>query len=133
MTKEDDTPIEKQHFRHWIELRDLRDDTVRALPVTIYQRIALVAKKKGVKPDTSPAIRLEVQDAGRTWEALDLEDLARQLREHYLDGAFKRTLKCERDPAAEERYRSALNGLAQILAEVVVREMLDKGPEARTP
>jgi hypothetical protein len=46
MTK-DDTPVEKQHFRHWVELRDLRDDTVRELPITVFQRIVLVEKKTG--------------------------------------------------------------------------------------
>lgn len=117
------------HFRHWVQLRDLRNNSVRDLPITVFQRIALV-EKKGATPDTSPEISLEVQDAERTWKASDLEDLARQLRKHYPDEAFQRTLKWERDLASEKRHQEALDGLMQLLAEVVVREMLEKGPKA---
>ena len=71
-------------------------------------------------------ISIEVQDIDRVWKASDVEDLSRQLREQYPDGAFERTLKCVRDPEAEERRENALNQLIQLLAEVTVREMLEE-------
>jgi hypothetical protein len=75
--------------------------------------------------NTLPEISIEVQDIGRVWKASDVQDLSRQLRELYPDGAFERTLKCVRDPEAEERRESALNELAQILVEAGVRRMLE--------
>ena len=124
--KKDDIPTDRQCFRHWVELRDLRDGTVRDLPVKVFQRILLVAKNKTVPADAPPEISLEVQDIGRVWKASGLEDLSRQLREQYPDGAFERTLKCVRDPEAEERRESALNALMQILVEVMVRQILEE-------
>lgn len=125
MKKKDDTPIERQIFRYWVELRDLRDDTVRELPVTFVQRILLTssskAKRKKDAQESPPEIRVQVQDAGRTWDASDREDLARQLRAHYPDGVFERTLKCERDRAAEEKYWSAMKELIRILARAAMR------------
>lgn len=117
-------------FRHWVELRDLRDDVVRVLSVAVFQRIALVSKSKLDEPEQSPQISLRVQDVGRVWEASSVEDLAAQLREAYPDGVFVRTLKCERDLEAEARRRTALNNLIEVLAEATVRQMLEEGPAA---
>ena len=104
-------------FRHWVELRDLRDDVVRVLSVAVFQRIALVSKSKLDEPEQSPQISLRVQDVGRIWEASSVEDLAAQLREAYPDGVFVALLKCERDLEAEARRRTALNNLIEVLAE----------------
>ena len=123
-TKKDDIPTDRQCFRHWVELRDLHDGTVRELPVKVFQKIVLVAKDRYNVRKVPPEISLEVQDIGRTWKASNIEDLRRQLREQYPDGAFERTLKCVRDPEAEERRESALNELARIFVDVAVREIL---------
>jgi hypothetical protein len=134
MKKKDDTPIERQMFRYWVELRDLRDGTVRELPVSFVQRILLTTKRKGKgkekvggTTDTQeppPEIRVRVEDADRIWDARDRDDLARQLREAYPDGVFERTMKCERDLAAEERYWSAMKELIRIIARAAVRKAL---------
>lgn len=127
MKKKGDTPIERQVFRYWVELRDLRDDTVRELPVTFVQRILLTERRKSKSKDKNdaqeppPEIRVRVQDAGRTWDSSDREDLARQLRERYPDGVFERALKCERDLAAEEKHWSATKELIRILARAAMR------------
>jgi len=122
------TPREEWCFRHWVELRDLRDDTVRVLPVAVFQTIALVAKSKSDELEKPPEVSLEVQDVGRVWKASTVEHLATQLREAYPDGEFVRTLKRERDLEAEERRRTALNSLIELLAEVTVRRMMEEGP-----
>jgi hypothetical protein len=57
---------------------------------------------------------LSVQDGMTTHEANCLEQLAGQLREAYPDGSFERTLRCERDRAAQERHSDAINELARI-------------------
>jgi hypothetical protein len=132
MKKKDDTPIERQVFRYWVELRDLRDGTVRELPVSFVQRILLTTKRKGKdkaggKTDAQeapPEIRVRVQDADRIWDARDRDDLARQLREAYPDGAFERTMKCERDLVAEERHWSAMEELMRVIARAAVRKAL---------
>jgi hypothetical protein len=126
--KSTDTPREEWCFRHWVELRDLRDDTVRVLPVAVFQRIALVSKSKSHALEKPPELCLEVQDVGRVWKASSVDHLATQLREAYPDGVFVRTLKCERDREAEEKRRTALDSLAEILAEATVRRMLEDGP-----
>jgi hypothetical protein len=53
MKKKDDLPIDRQCFRYWVELRDLRDGTVRELPVTVFQRTLLVAKNKADAKETA--------------------------------------------------------------------------------
>lgn len=127
MKKKDDRPIEKQLFRYWVELRDLRDDTTRELPITFIKRISLATKRKADAQELPPPeLRLQVQDIERTWEASDIDDLARQLREPYPDGTFERTLKRERDLAAEERYWSAIEELARILARAAVEREFHK-------
>jgi hypothetical protein len=85
-----DLPVNRQCFRQWVELRDLRDDTVRELPVTVFKRILLVAKKKAATHEAAPEIRLRVQDVGRIWEASDLKDLARILKRGKLKAAGQR-------------------------------------------
>ncbi len=113
-TQTNDQPKGEHCFRHWVESRDLRDDSVRTLPVTAYQNIFFGGKKN--TPERPPEQVIRVEDVGRVWEAPNLEDLSRQLREQYSDGAFQRTLKRERDFKTEERRRTALNELIQILA-----------------
>ena len=48
--KKDDIPPDRQCFRHWVELRDLRDGTVRELPVKVFQKILLATKKNAAPP-----------------------------------------------------------------------------------
>ena len=98
--------------------------------VAVFQTIALVSKNKSDELEKPPEISLEVQDVGRVWKASSVEQLATQLREAYPDGVFVRTLKCERDLEAEQRRRTALNSLIELLAEVTVRRMLEEGPTA---
>lgn len=121
MKSKDDIPIESQLFRYWVRLRDRRDDTTRELPITFVERIVLATKSKTNAQEPPPELRLRAQDIGRTWDASDVEDLARQLRDHYPDDVFERTLNRERDFAAEERYRSAIGELARIVARAAMR------------
>jgi hypothetical protein len=58
-----------------------------------------------------------------------MEDLARQLREHYPDGAFERSLHRERDLAGEEKYWSAIEELARIVARAAMRQIAKAGTE----
>jgi len=130
--QKDDTPIDRQIFRYWVELRDLRDRSVRELPAKVVQRILLATKGKRERrgetepdpPERPSEIRIVVQDIDRTWEALDKDDLSRQLRERYADGVFERSLKCQRDPEAEERHWAATKELIRIIARATVRRML---------
>lgn len=134
MTTKDDGPFKEQIFRYWVELRDLRDGSVRELPVSFVQKILLATTKRRGKarapeaPAPPPKIRMRVQDGERMWDAADRWDLARQLREEYPDGVFERTMECERDLAAEERYNAAMNSLMEIIVRSAVRKMLAEQP-----
>jgi hypothetical protein len=92
-----------------------------------FTRIHLPTRKGEVQqPDEQI---LSVQDGLTTYEANGLDQLARQLREAYTDGSFERTLKCERDTAAEERHSDAINELARIVAHAAVRQFLRDADE----
>lgn len=121
MKRKDEVPADQQHFRYWVELRDLRDGATRDLPMTCVRKILLVPKVK--EEDTPSRLEIHVQDGTRTWVAADLNDLSAQLRGQYPDGAFERTLSRERDLAAEQRYRAAMDELIRILARAVVNDL----------
>jgi hypothetical protein len=59
-----------------------------------------------------------------------VEQLARQLREAYPDESFERTLRCERDTAAEERHSNAINELARIVANAAARGLFRDADES---
>ena len=121
-------------FRYWVEIRDLREDSIRNLPLKAFTRIHLPTRKGEVQEPNEHI--LSVEDGLTTYEANCLEQLARQLREAYPDGSFERTLKCERDTAAEERHSDAINELARIVATAAVRQFLrdaDVGDEGKSP
>ena len=123
--KEKVTPAEKQIFRYWVELRDLRDGSVRVMPLTCVTKIFLRTRKgDAIQPNQ---LELRVEDGSHTWIAADVSDLSAQLRTQYPDGVFERTLKSERDLAAEEKRETALRGLIEILARAAVDELLEEG------
>ena len=121
-------------FRYWVEIRDLREDSTRNLPLKAFTRIHLPTRKGEVQQPNEQI--LSVQDGVTTHEANSLEQLAGQLREAYPDGSFERTLRCERDTAAEERHSDAINELARIVAKAAVRQLLrdaDECEEGQSP
>lgn len=73
-----------------------------------------------------------MEDDTESWEAKSFEELRARLREKYSDAAFERTLHCVRDREAEERRESALNELARIIAEQVVKEMIEEESRAES-
>lgn len=116
---ENATPSDKI-FRYWVEIRSLRDNTARTLPLTAAIMIALVDPKKVPAIPNKRVLRL--QDGSDTLEAKDLDDLARQLRERYPDGTYERTLHRERDHEAEQRRERAVEILARAVLEDLNRE-----------
>jgi hypothetical protein len=59
-------------------------------------------------------------------EAKTFDELRSQLRDKYPDTAFERTLHYERDREAEERRERALDGLMTLIAEAVVKKMIEE-------
>jgi hypothetical protein len=114
-------------FRYWVEIRDLGEDSTRKLPLKALTRIH-IPTRKGEAQQPNEQI-LTVEDGLTTHEASSLDQLARQLREAYPDGSFERTLRCERDTAAEERHANAINELARIFAHATVRQFLRDADE----
>ena len=114
---------DRQIFRYWVELRDLKSRSVRKLPLTAVKVICLKTGKKNepLPPDKE---LLRLQDGEETWEASDFDELRTRLREKYPDGAFERTLHYVRDREAEERRERALNGLISILAKSAVDDLI---------
>jgi hypothetical protein len=114
-------------FRYWVEIRDLREDSTRQLSLKALTRIHIPTRKGEVQQPNEQI--LSVEDGLTTHEANCLEQLARQLREKYPDGSFERTLRRERDTAAEERHSNAVNELARIVANAAARRLLRHADE----
>ncbi len=120
--KKNHTAAERQVFRYWVELRDLRDGSVRDMPLTCVTKIFLPTKKGA--PSRPNQVELRVEDGSHTWIAADVSDLSVQLRTQYPDGVFERALKSERDFPAEEKREAAIQGLIEVLARGAVDELL---------
>jgi hypothetical protein len=117
-----DLPEDQQIYRYWIELGDLRDGSVRILPLQAFKLIHVSTKKGASRlPDE---VELEVEDGAEVLKARDIDDLAAQLRLRYPDGAFERSLRRERDREAEVRKAEAMDRLIGILAEAVMDDLL---------
>lgn len=120
--REKDLPESKRIYRHWVELRDLRDGSTRDLPLTAVKRIHL-PRKKGDRLEPDHQL-LRLQDNSVVLEGRDIEDIAAQLRHRYPDETHERFLHRERDCKAEQRKAEALDGLIEILAKAAVHELL---------
>lgn len=118
-------PENRRIFRYWVEVREVTDGSVRNLPLTAIAKIHIPRRKKEAQRPTEEILQLK--DGSATLEAKSLDDLAAQLRDRYPDGAYERTLHQERDCEAEVRRAEALHQLAKIVAEAVVRDILEKG------
>jgi hypothetical protein len=90
-----DLPEDQHIYRYWIELRDMRDGSVRVLPLQAFRRIHLPTKKGS--PQLPNEDVLQIHDGAVAIEARDIDDLAARLRQKYPDVAFERFLRCERD------------------------------------
>jgi hypothetical protein len=119
-------PLEdEQVFRYWVEIRDLTNESVRNLPLSAVARVHIPRKKNEIQKPREEILRL--QDGSAILEAISLDDFAAQLRQKYPDSGYERTLHRERDRDAEERRAEAMNQLIRILAEAVVRDVLNAG------
>jgi hypothetical protein len=118
-----ETALPREHiFKCWVEIRNLNDGATRTLPLSVLTVIALVPREREAQYPNKQVLRLK--DDAVTLEAENLEDLANQLRERYPDGAYERTIHCQRDLGAEERRANALNGLTDMLVKAVVDDLL---------
>ena len=70
-----------------------------------------------------------MQDESTVIEANDLEDLAARMRARYPDETYERLLRQERDVEAERRKAEAMDGLIQLLADVVVEDVFRQETE----
>jgi hypothetical protein len=112
----------KQIFRHWVEVRDLANGSVRRLSLYAVAKIPLIKDAKEAQRLTEEFLQL--RDDSAILEAKSLDDLAAQLRQKYPDEAYQRTLHRERDREAEERRAEAMNALIRILAEEAVNRVI---------
>ena len=114
---------DKEIFRYWVEVRELKSESVRKLPLTAVRRVCF-KRGKNNEPLLPDREVLKLQDEEETWEADTFDELRARLRDKYPDSAFERTLHYVRDLEAEERREAALNGLISILAKRVVDDLI---------
>jgi len=108
----------KRIFRHWVEIRDLKSGSVRQLSLSAVAKIHIPRRRN--EPQRPTEEFLEVVDGEEALVAKNLDDLVRQLRRRYPDGAYERTLRRERHRLREE----AINKLTEILLPRVILEAL---------
>lgn len=120
-TKDVDRPESQRVCRYWVELRNLRDGSVRNLPLRVMRFVRFGGKRGDPRKPDEQVLRL--QDDATVIEAKDIEDLAAQLRSKYPDATHERRLHWERDLEAEQRYADALQSLAERVAEAAVHDI----------
>jgi hypothetical protein len=113
-------------FKHWIEIRDLRDGTVRELQLRTVTHLKIPTKKANAP---SPSRRLQIEDGVEPMEGETWEVLVEKLRARYPDGSFERCLKRERDLPAEH----AMNGLAKLIARSAMRKLCESTATSKSP
>jgi len=115
-------PEDKQIFRYWVEILEVKTGAKRELPLNGVRKIYFPRKKDDPrKPDEDV---LQLKDGPETLEARNLDELAAQLCERYPDEAYERRLFEVRDHDAEKRHADAMDGLITILAEAAVESYL---------
>ena len=130
--KDKDRPERERIYRYRVEIRDLRDGSVRSLPLRVMTLVYL-GGKKGAPPKPNEQV-LRLEDDTAVIEAKDIDDLAAQLRQKYPDVTHERRLHWERDLEAEQRYAAALHSLIELLAQAAVNDILrEEAAERRDP
>jgi hypothetical protein len=94
---------------------------VRELPLEEMTRIHLTRKDEDQRLNESV---LRLTDGSTIIEAINLDDLAEQLRRTYPEETHERTLHRRRDKDAEQRRREALDILARLFARAAVDELM---------
>jgi hypothetical protein len=117
-----DRPEHQRRYRYWVEIRDLRDGSVRTLPLHAL-RLVHLSRKRG-EPSQPDEQRLRLQDDSAVIEAQDLDRLATQLRSRYPDETHERRLHWERALDVEQRHAVGLQSLVELLAAAAVEEIL---------
>src|ERR1700691_4830941 len=93
---------DKQLFRCWVEVRELKTGSARELPLNGVRKVYIPRRKNDPgRPDEKV---LQLKDGSETLEAKHLDDLAAQLRQRYPDDAYERRLFKVRDREAEKRH-----------------------------
>jgi hypothetical protein len=127
--------MSREVYRCWIELRDVSTGSVREIALQGVRRVHIPTRKQAERLPDQEILRLE--DGAVVIEAQSLDELKIRLAEAYPDAQFERTLKCERDTAAEARREAAVHELAKIFARVAVerylREAQGADVEGNTP
>jgi hypothetical protein len=106
-------------FKYWIEVRDLRDGTMRKLPLHTVIHLTIPTKKAKSPPPSRKCLQIEDENhpiEGTTWE-----ELAEQLQARYPDEFYERRLNRERDLRAEQ----AMSDLVSLIARSATRKFLD--------
>jgi len=129
-TKAKERPESQRIYRYWVEIRDLRDGSVRALPLHVL-RLVHLGGRKGDPPKPDDHI-LRLEDDSTVIEANDLDELAAQLRRRYPDATHERRLHWERDHEGEERRAHALQSLIELLARAAVDDILNERADSAT-
>lgn len=115
-----DLPESAQMFRYFVDVRDLRDDSTRTLPVRTVIKLRIPTKKNDPPGPREEVVQIE--DGAAPLEAKSFDELIPQLRLKYPDGSFERTLRRERDYQAENALRELISLIAKAAVEKHMRE-----------
>lgn len=105
-------------FRYWVEVRDLRDGSLRTLQLYKTVHVHIPSKKGEQQRPGREGFKLA--DGEADLEAQTLEELAAHLVVKYPDNLYEGTLHRERDFAAEH----AMDELARLIARAAVERWM---------
>jgi len=112
-------------FRYWVELRDLRDGSLRTLPLHSVIHVHIPTKKREEQRPGRECLQLE--DGSSPLEAPTFEELVAQLAVKYPDHLYERRLRRERDFQAEH----AMDELARLIARAAVEKWMREETEGK--
>jgi hypothetical protein len=115
-----DLPESAQMFRCFVDVRDLRDDSTRSLPVRTVIKLRLSTKKNDPPGPREEVVQIE--DGAATFEGNTFDELVPQLRLKYPDGSYERTLRRERNYQAERAMKELTDLIVKAAVEKLLRE-----------
>lgn len=119
-----DRPEHERLYRHWVEIRNLHDESVRTLPLRAVRLVYIPTSKTATpRPDEQ---RLELLDDSTVIKATYLDDLSVELKSRYPDEMYERRLCWEHDLDAEQRRADALDALIELLAQTAIDDILNE-------
>jgi hypothetical protein len=128
MPVEEDVPESERRYQYEVEIKALSTGESRRIPLSVGRAISLKRLKRG-EPEEPARDVFEVRVGDVVVRGYSFEEFREKLRAQYPDEAFERRLHYQRDREAEDRWRQGIRSLVSLLAESVVKDLMEGDPQ----